>query len=80
MVEPSNIEPTDIKPTDIGPTQSQGIGQPRESRCPKCGGHLSEIPSSQPLLDGRLPRAKHRGEVRHLRDGGATYGAQAAWG
>ena len=55
-IKPTDIRPTDIKPTDIGPTQSQGIGQPREFRCPKCGGHLSEIPSSQPLLDGFLGR------------------------
>ena len=61
MVEPTNIEPTDIKPTDvkptdIGPTQPEGINKSREFRCPKCGGHLSEIPSSAPMLDGFLGR------------------------
>ncbi len=56
MVEPTNIEPTDIKPTDIGPTQSEGINKPWEFRCPKCGGHLSEMPSSEPLLNGFLGR------------------------
>jgi len=55
-VKPTDVKPTDIKPTDIGPPQSEGINKSWEFRCPKCGGHLSEIPSSRPLLDGFLGR------------------------